>query len=261
VPATLPELLVLARSVATEAGAFLLDGLRRPRTSVVSKSSATDLVSEMDRGAEDLIVTAIRAARPDDGFLGEEGTDEAGTTGVRWIIDPLDGTTNYLYGHPQWSVSVGVEVDGVWSVGVVDAPMLRETFTGAIGHGVFCNDVPIAVTACTELSQALVATGYSYVAEQRERQGHIAHVLLPQIRDLRRGGSAALDFCFVAAGRLDAYYEAGCHPWDVCAGSVIVREAGGVASGLDEPNPTPRMNMASTVAIHEPLQEKLRALI
>ena len=260
-PELLNELLALATRLATETGAFLLDGFTRPRTAIETKSSGTDMVSEMDKGAERRLVDGILAARPQDGILGEEGTDTIGTSGVRWIIDPLDGTTNYLYGHPQWSVSVGIEVDGIGCVGVVDAPMLRETYTAAVEQGAFCNSVSIRVSTCDSLGQALVATGFGYDASLRAWQGAIVQTLLPEVRDLRRGGSAALDLCFVASGRVDAYYERGCNAWDLSAGSVIVREAGGLATGLGGPEPIRDLVVAATPDLHPLLRARLATLI
>ena len=219
------------------------------------------MVSEMDRGAERLLVDAILAARPNDGILGEEGTDTVGTSGVQWIIDPLDGTTNYLYGQPQWSVSIGVEIDGVASVGVVDAPMLRETYSAAVGDGAFCNGHPIRVSRCESLASALIATGFGYDAGLREWQGGIVHQLLPGIRDIRRAGSAALDLCFVACGRVDAYYERGCHAWALAGGSVIVHEAGGLATGLIHADPSRHLVIAAGVELHSLLRSRLQDLV
>lgn len=219
------------------------------------------MVSEMDRGAERLLVNGILAARPHDGILGEEGTDTVGTSGVQWVIDPLDGTTNYLYGQPQWSVSVGIEIDGIASVGVVDAPMLRETYTASIGGGARCNDRPLHVSGCHALASALIATGFGYDASLRAWQGGIVSTLLPEIRDIRRAGSAALDLCFVASGRVDAYYERGCNAWDLCGGSVIVREAGGLSTGLVDDEPSRHLVVAAGTALHPLLRERLRALV
>ena len=255
------ELLNLAEHLATTTGAFLLDGLHRERTAIETKSTGTDMVSEMDRGAERMLVDAILAARPNDGILGEEGTDTAGTSGVRWIIDPLDGTTNYLYGHPQWSVSIGIEIDGVGSVGVVDAPMLRETYRAAIGGGAFCNGRAVTASPCAMLSHALVGTGFGYDPDLRSWQGGIVHTLLPEIRDIRRAGSAALDLCFVASGRIDAYYERGCNAWDLSAGSVIVREAGGLSTGLHDGEPSRQLVVAAGAALHPLLRSRLAQLI
>lgn len=204
----------------------------RERT-LTLKSSDTDLVTEMDAAAEQLIVSAIETHRPDDGILGEEGTSRPGTSGVRWVIDPIDGTTNYVYRHPLFCVSIGVEVNGVGVAGAVCAPMLGDTYTGRLGGGAFRNGQPISVSAETELGKALVGTGFAYLSEYRAHQGRRLAGLAAQIRDLRRGGSAALDLCFLADGRLDAYYEDGLNPWDECAGLVIATEAGAVFSRLD----------------------------
>jgi myo-inositol-1(or 4)-monophosphatase len=261
VPALTDELLTLARRLATEAGEFLLDGFRGERVAIETKSSSNDMVSEMDRGAERMLVDGILAARPHDGILGEEGTDTVGTSGVRWVIDPLDGTTNYLYGQPQWSVSIGIEIDGVASVGVVDAPMLRETYTAAIGTGAWCNERAIHASACDTLASALLATGFGYEAALREWQGGIVHTLLPEIRDIRRAGSAALDLCFVASGRVDAYYERGCNAWDLCGGSVIVREAGGYSTGLVDEDPSRHLVVAAGPSLHPKLRARLAELV
>ena len=255
------DLLDLARDLATRTGAFLLEGLHRERTSIETKSTGTDMVSEMDKAAERMLVDRIMGARPDDGILGEEGTDTPGTSGIRWIIDPLDGTTNYLYGHPQWSVSIGIEIDGVGSVGVVDAPTLRETYTASIGQGAFCNRQRIHASSCDTLSHALIGTGFGYDADLRSWQGGVVHTLLPEIRDIRRGGSAALDLCFVACGRLDAYYERGCNAWDLSGGSVIVREAGGISTGLHHDEPARHLVVAAGSPLHPLLRARLAELI
>lgn len=227
------ELLALAERLAREAGDMLLDGADGLRVDVSTKSSGTDMVSEMDRASEALIVKGILAARPDDAILGEETGARDGTSGVRWVLDPLDGTTNYLYRHPTWTVSVGVEVDGEAAVGVVAAPGHREVFTAARGRGAWLNGEPIAVSKETELGRALVGTGFGYGAGRRAAQATVLPGLLPAVRGIRRGGAASLDLCWVACGRLDAYFEAGGQPWDVAAGLLIATEAGAVASGLD----------------------------
>jgi myo-inositol-1(or 4)-monophosphatase len=203
----LPAIRSLAEEIAREAGAFLLAGIDKENIEVDTKSTGTDMVSEMDRGAERLIVDAILATRPHDGLLGEEGASSAGTSGYRWVIDPLDGTTNYLYRHPLWSVSIGVEFEGVPVVGVVNGPMLQSLFSAHTGGGATRNGTPLHVGSCDDLGFALVGTGFGYKPEMREWQGQILHVLLPEVRDVRRGGSAALDLCFVGAGNYDGYYE------------------------------------------------------
>ncbi len=233
----LDELLSLATQWANQAGALIREGLMRERT-LSLKSSDTDLVTEMDAAAEQMIVAAIDEHRPADGILGEEGTSREGTSGIRWVIDPIDGTTNYVYRHPMFCVSIGVEIDGVGVAGAICAPMLGETYTARLGGGAFRDGQPIRVTSETLLSKALVGTGFAYTSEYRAYQGRRVASLAPQLRDLRRGGSAALDLCFVADGRLDAYYEDGLNPWDECAGLVIATEAGAIFSRVELHRPT-----------------------
>jgi myo-inositol-1(or 4)-monophosphatase len=251
----------LATQIAIDAGAYLLAGIDNENITVDTKSTGTDMVSEMDRGAEALIVKAILAARPNDALLGEEGTSRPGTTGYRWVIDPLDGTTNFLYRHPLWSVSIGVEYEGVPVVGVVNAPMLNMLFSAHTGGGATRNDTRLQVGSCESLGFALVGTGFGYQPEMRKWQGEIVHALLPIVRDLRRGGSAAIDLCFVAAGNYDGYYERNLNPWDACAGTVIVREAGGIATNLTGGEPDLAMTIAGNPYVHESLQAQLQKLI
>jgi myo-inositol-1(or 4)-monophosphatase len=193
-----------------------------------TKSSSSDIVTEIDTWAEDEIVRRITDLRPDDGFLGEEGTSRPGITGVSWVIDPVDGTTNLLYDIPGYSVSIGVQVDGVTVAGAVFDPVRSELFTAATGDGATRNDEPIRVSGATDLSTALIGTGFSYQAETRRAQGAILEKVLPEVRDIRRLGGAALDLCAVACGRLDASYERGLSPWDSAAGALIAHESGAV---------------------------------
>jgi myo-inositol-1(or 4)-monophosphatase len=227
------ELRELAQQVADEAGAMLLAAAGDLRLDVTTKSSGTDMVSEMDRASEALIVKGILAARPDDAILGEETGARTGTSGVRWVIDPLDGTTNYLYGQPIWAVSVAAEVDGEVVAGVVAAPGLGETFAASRGAGAARNGHAIMVSGEVDLASALVGTGFGYLAARRGLQAAVLPHLLPAVRDIRRNGVASLDLCWVACGRLDGYFEAGGQPWDVAAGLLIAKEAGAVAAGLD----------------------------
>jgi myo-inositol-1(or 4)-monophosphatase len=225
------QLRELAERMAQAAGALILNGLNDARR-LDTKSSGTDLVTEMDQAAEALIVSMIHAERPNDGVLGEEGASDPGTSGVRWVIDPIDGTTNYVYRHPFFSVSIGVERDGVTVAGAVAIPMLNELYSAVLGGGATRNDQPISVSAETDITHALVGTGFAYKPEFRAIQGHRVSRLLPAIREIRRGGSAAIDLCFVADGRLDAYYEDGLNPWDECAGLLIAHEAGARSTRL-----------------------------
>jgi len=226
-----PGLLALAHQLAEEAGQLLLDGLTVAEI-LGSKSSPTDMVTSMDRASERHVVDGIRAARPDDAIVGEEGTADEGTSGVRWIIDPLDGTTNYLYGLPVFAVSIAIEVDGEVVAGVVADPSHRETFAAMKGGGATCNGKPIRVRDVDTLAHALVGTGFSYDPARRARQGAVVAQLLPQARDVRRSGAAAVDLCWVACGRLDAFYEKGLQPWDLAAGGLIAAEAGATVGDL-----------------------------
>jgi myo-inositol-1(or 4)-monophosphatase len=253
------ELLTLAERVAREAGDLLLAGVDDLRVDVSTKTSGTDMVSEMDRASETLIVKGILAERPDDAILGEETGVRDGTSGVRWVIDPLDGTTNYLYRHPTWAVSVGVEVDGVAQVGVVAVPGHQEVFTAIRGQGAKLNGDPIAVTGETDLASALIGTGFGYGAGRRGRQAEVLPHLLPKVRDIRRLGVASLDLCWVACGRLDGYFEAGGQPWDVAAGLLIATEAWATASGLDGGPIAPESVMVATPGVAPALFQLLMA--
>ena len=243
-----PEaLLRIATDAASEAGALLASWRGDVRPDVVeTKSSPTDVVTEMDRRSEALITERIRAVRPGDTVLGEEGGQTAGGDGadgeaegsglVRWVVDPLDGTVNYLYGLPEWCVSIAAEVDGAVVAGVVEVPRLGETFTAIVGRGAWLHRNGTAVALrCNpgvELGQALVGTGFGYAAGRRQVQGEVVAALLPYVRDIRRAGSAAVDLCSVAAGRLDAFFERGLNHWDYAAGGLIAREAGATVGGL-----------------------------
>jgi myo-inositol-1(or 4)-monophosphatase len=243
------ELLDLAVELAHHAGRLLLDQAPERADDVTTKSSRTDMVTAVDRASEALIVGRLAEARPDDGVLGEEGSSREGTSGVRWIIDPLDGTTNYLYGFPLFAVSIAVEVGGHVEAGVVAHPSLKETFTARLGGGAFCNGVPIAVSGKDDLSTALIGTGFGYDPERRREQARCLEVILPSVRDIRRGGAASIDLCWVACGRLDGYYEAGLAPWDVAAGDLIAREAGAATSDFEGGPVRPGSVIAASPAI------------
>ncbi len=229
---------------AAEAGRMLASGRGSGRPEVIdTKSSPTDVVTELDRRSEALITGRIRAVRPGDTVLGEEGGQTLGgqdhPARVRWVVDPLDGTVNYLYGLPDWAVSIAAEVDGTVLAGVVEVPRRGETFTAVAGHGAWLQRAGDSATAislrCTTgvpLGQALVGTGFGYEPGRRRVQGQVVAAVLPRVRDIRRGGSAAVDLCSVAAGRLDAFYERGLNYWDYAAGGLIAREAGAVVGGL-----------------------------
>jgi myo-inositol-1(or 4)-monophosphatase len=249
----------LAAVAARRAGTLLLEGLSETRTTVQTKSSATDMVSEMDRAAEAAIRDELLGARPDDAVLGEEGGEAAGKSGVRWIVDPLDGTTNYLYRFPAWSVSVAAEVDGTVQAGVVYDAQRDELFRAIKGAGATLNGVALQVSGAATLATALVATGFGYAAARRRVQAAWVAHLLPCVRDIRRAGSAALDLSWVAAGRVDAYYEQGTHIWDYAAGALIAGEAGAWVGGFDGGPPSTDGLVAAPPHLAEPLRDLLVA--
>ena len=219
------------------AGDFLAN--HRPAgLQVDTKSSPTDAVTAMDRDAEAMISAELLRDRPDDGLLGEEGGERIGTSGTRWIVDPLDGTVNYLFRLPMWGVSIAAEVDGIVEVGVVVTPEFGEAYIAVRGQGAWlvAGDEARRLTGsnCADLSTALVATGFGYAAAMRERQSVVATGLITQIRDVRRMGAAVVDFCWLARGRLDAYYEQGLNAWDIAAGALIASESGIVVTGLHD---------------------------
>ncbi|HEX2698839.1 MAG TPA: inositol monophosphatase family protein [Acidimicrobiales bacterium] len=254
-PAPVPasELLELALKAATAAGTLLREGQGSAPADVSTKTSLTDMVSELDRASEALIAEMILGARPGDAILGEEGgLTGAGTSGVRWVVDPLDGTTNYLYGYPVWAVSIAAEVDGAVVAGVVRDPNHDDTFSAVRDHGSWCNGRRLGVGGAESLATALVATGFGYEADVRSRQGREVAHLLPRVRDIRRGGAAALDLCWVADGRVDAYYERGLQPWDWAAGMLVASEAGATVSVL--PDGTA---VVAPPQLHQPLVDLL----
>ncbi|MET8765950.1 inositol monophosphatase family protein [Streptomyces sp. NPDC004658] len=256
------DLLELAQEAARRAGELLRDGRPADLAVARTKSSPIDVVTEMDLAAEKLITELISRHRPDDGFLGEEGASVEGTSGIRWVIDPLDGTVNYLYGLPTWAVSVAAERDGETVVGVVAAPMRGETYHavrggGAWATGAWQGERALACRPAPPLDQALVSTGFNYVTEVRAHQAEIAARLIPMLRDIRRGGSAAVDLCDVACGRLDGYYERGLHAWDFAAGDLIAREAGALTGGRPGERPSGELTVAGSPGVFEPLQRLL----
>jgi myo-inositol-1(or 4)-monophosphatase len=231
------ELLALAVGTAREAADLVRRGRSGAADDVDVKSSPVDVVTAVDKASERLIVDRLLAARPDDGVLGEEGAARPGTSGVRWVVDPIDGTVNFLYGVPAYAVSIAAEVDGVVRAGAVLNVATGELFTATAGGGAHLTvdgtePVPLTGSRPPSLGQTLVATGFGYRVEQRRAQGAVVAELLPRVRDIRRFGSAALDLCAAAAGRVDAYYELDLNPWDHAAGALVAAEAGLVLAGL-----------------------------
>lgn len=216
------ERITSRRAELTEQG-----GLRQ---FTMTKSSQVDPVTIVDTAAEDYLVERIESERPDDGIIGEEGTDKPSISGVSWVIDPIDGTVNFIYGIPHYAVSVGAAIDGEVVAGAVCNVVTGELWQAERGEGASVTrggvTTELHASPVTDLGQSLVATGFGYSAVRRREQGQIVAGLLPQVRDIRRLGSAALDLCHVAEGRVDVYYEHGLHCWDYAAGVVIAREAG-----------------------------------
>lgn len=251
------ELLELAGECARRAGALLLERFHGPAAGVATKSTPTDLVSDADRDTEKLVLGMIAAARPGDGWIAEEGGGRESSSGIRWIVDPLDGTVNFLYGMPDWAVSIAAEDSSGALAGVVFDACRRETFTATRGGGAVLNGRAIGVTDETDLSRSLVGTGFSYNAVIRESQAEVVRRILPKIRDIRRAGSAALDLCWVACGRTDAYYESNMGAWDRAAGVLIAREAGATVTDLHPPFGDDVGVVAANKTLHDRLRELL----
>jgi myo-inositol-1(or 4)-monophosphatase len=254
-------LLALADEAARAAGRLLLERFGQPPTGVDRKSSSTDMVSDADREAEQLIRHLLRRERPGDSILGEERGATTGAGGLLWVVDPLDGTTNYLYRHPTWSVSIACEDGDGARVGVVHHPVLGETFTATRGGGALLDAAPIRVSDASDLSRSLIGTGFGYRAEVRAEQARALVEILPAVRDVRRAGSAAIDLCWVACGRLDGYYELGVQRWDTAAGVLIAREAGAVASALEPVGAAGSGVLVAGPGIHDALTGLVRAAL
>jgi len=255
------ELFDLAVAIAREAGALARSRFHEPRT-IRTKSSEIDLVTDVDHAIDALVRERIRAARPRDAMLTEEGGGADGASGVRWVVDPLDGTTNYAHAFPAFSISVGVEVDGRREVGVVYDPMRDELFAARRGAGATLNGAPMRVSPIADLKRALLATGFAYDVHQK-RTPNLEHFerFVGRAQAIRRMGSAALDFAYVACGRFDGYWEMHLAPWDVAAGLLLVEEAGGRTTDFDG-GPPPASGariVASNGRVHEAMLDVLRA--
>ena len=220
------ELRALALGVAREAAALVRGRREHPVEVADTKSSSVDVVTEADRASEALIHGLLSAARPDDAFLGEEGGSAEGSTGVRWVVDPIDGTVNFLYGLPQYAVSIAAEQDGTVVAGVVVNAATGVEYAAALGEGSTRDGLPLTVRQTPPLSETLVITGFSYDAGLRGLQAAAVARLLPRVRDIRRLGSCALDLCHLAEGSADAYLEEGVNLWDHAAAGLVAREAG-----------------------------------
>ena len=267
----LRELEDLAVSAARAAGRFIVQDRPRGLGVLDTKSSVNDIVTVMDQQSEALLRAHLLGARPDDAVLGEEDGASAGTTGITWVIDPIDGTVNYLYEIPAYCVSVAAvigdaETPGQWQpvAGAICNPLTAEIFHARVGGGAHVlrgdEETAITVSSVEVLVQSLVATGFGYLPHVRARQGEVLAAILPEIRDIRRAGSAALDLCAVACGKVDAYYESGLNPWDLAAGWIIATEAGVLVSGLHGLAPGQAAVVAAGPGIHGLLLARLEAL-
>jgi len=259
------ELRALAVSVAREAGDLLADRAGQVEVAA-TKSSPTDVVTEMDRRSEELIRSRILAARPSDAILGEEGglIGNAGNAPVLWVIDPLDGTVNYLYGLHDWAVSIAAEVAGEIVTGAVYVPVRGELFSAVKGGGALLESADgeskLHCNTGVPLERALIGTGFGYLAARRKVQGEVVAAMLPQVRDIRRIGVASIDLCAVAAGRLDGFYERGLNYWDWAAGALVAAEAGAAAGGLDGRPVSQSLTVVAGPGLFGPLTAALAAL-
>jgi len=260
------DLLRIARDTAL-AGGELAARRRSEGVSVAaSKSSPVDIVTEADRETEALIRSLLADARPDDGFYGEESDASESASGLTWIVDPIDGTVNFLYGLPHYAVSIAVVENGpdplTWRAlaACVFNPATGEVFTATEGGGAFLGDAPITVAAPVALGQSLVGTGFAYDSRMRGVQGALVAQLLPEVRDIRRMGTASLDLCAVAAGRLNAYFERTLSPWDHAAGALIAREAGATVKGLRDAAPSRDFILAAEPELARVLEARLLEL-
>jgi myo-inositol-1(or 4)-monophosphatase len=254
------ELMKLAVEIAQEAGDMLL--AKRPARPEIlaTKSSPTDVVTVLDRASEELIRKRISEVRPYDAILGEEGGDTPGEGVVRWVVDPIDGTVNFLYGLPDWAVSIAVEVDGEIVAGAVNNVPRGELFSASLGGGAWLKGERLRCNTGVPLGRALVATGFGYGSDRRRVQAQVLTQVLPVVRDIRRGGSCAIDLCSVAAGRVDAYYERGTNYWDFGAAGLIAAEAGARLGGLHGKAAGTDMTLCAAPGLFEELHDLLAPL-
>ena len=259
------QLAEVALTIAREAGELAMRGRAEVRIES-TKSSPQDIVTQVDRACESLIRERLAEVRPRDGFLGEEtgSTDGQQPNSIRWIVDPIDGTVNYFYGLPNWAVSIAAERDGETLAGVVVAPALAEEYLAFTGGGSYRVETEqwrrLSCSAQQDLPMSLVSTGFGYRKDRRVQQARVIAQLLPEIRDIRRCGSAAIDLCWVGAGRVDAYFEQGLKPWDLAAGAIVATEAGARVGGLRGDPAAERMTLAAPPALFDGLERRLSAL-
>jgi myo-inositol-1(or 4)-monophosphatase len=233
----------VATTLALEAGELIVTRRKGHIEVASTKSSSVDIVTEVDRESEALLYGRLAELRPGDGFLGEEGQVQESSSGITWVVDPIDGTVNFLYDIPHYAVSIaavsGPPIPGQWQVevGAILNPVTGELFHAARGEGSFLGDRRLQVRRPPEFSQALLGTGFGYSTAVRAEQARLMSALIPEVRDIRRAGAASLDFAYVAAGRLDVFFERTLSPWDHAAGELIVTEAGGAIAGISHAPP------------------------
>ena len=264
---TAEQLRALCADIASEAGSFALRARRDlgpgARAAHATKSSAVDPVTEFDEATEALVVERLRRERPDDSIVGEEGANHRGSSEFEWHIDPIDGTVNFVYDLPGWCTSIAVLRDGVPVAGAVYAPVVDELYTASRNGGTTVNGVELRVSGATSLATSLAATGFSYhLDEHRLAQAARIARVLPTVRDIRRQGSAALDLAYVAAGRVDVYFEEFINSWDVAAGVLLVTEAGGTVTSFDGSDvdvTAPSGIVAATPALHRTVLDGVNA--
>lgn len=251
VPNNALELMNIAASIARQAGDLVATGRGRGIGNVDTKSSPTDVVTQWDRASESLIVGRLGHFRPNDSVLGEEGTRTPGTSGITWLVDPIDGTTNFLYNLSGYAVSIAATDTAGTLAAAVYLPVTRELFVAARGYGAWLGARKLKCSPCQDLSMALIGTGFSYSPQRRDAQGARIAKILPQVRDIRRCGAAAADLCYVADGRLDAYFEEFLQPWDLAAGLLIAIEAGAISSDFSGSPIRSEQILLSAPGIHQ----------
>lgn len=252
------DLVNLATRLAREAGDMVLVGRRHGDLDVETKSSPTDMVTRFDAAAERMIITALRLERPHDTIVGEEGSNIVGDSGIEWFVDPIDGTTNFMYGLGGFAVSIAAcDTEGPIAAAVY-VPMTRDLFSARRGGGAYLGSSPIRCSTKDDLATSLIATGFSYDASARSRQGSRVARLLPLVRDIRRMGAAAVDLCHVACGRVDGYFEENLQPWDLAAGLLIATEAGAIASDFAGARVRPEQSLVCAPGIHAALRDAIR---
>jgi myo-inositol-1(or 4)-monophosphatase len=247
------ELRAVAEELARAAGDMALNGRKSGQVTATTKSSPTDMVTQYDKASEEMVTAGLQSLRPHDGIVGEEGASREGTSGITWHIDPIDGTSNFYFDIPMWAVSIGAVDENGPIAGAVYAPALGDMFTASRGEGATLNGSPISVRNNTLLSDALVCTGYSYRASERERHARRVAKMVTQIRDIRRFGAAAIDLCFVACGRYDAYFEEHLHSWDLIAGQIVATESGAIVTDYAGNAVTPQQVLAAQPGIQADL--------